>query len=243
MPDFFFSKFPRVLIVVGYCSLFACANNSIRGNNQTAEDYEVSSLIKKDIGEVIEVHVKESRNHLREMMVKLYKRNPRELIKSEYASTIEENVVRLFDLDHGWQFSEFKGKYGSEVIIMTFSSEFQGDRVYSLMAGLLYMLMEAYNNKKSFYLFQASDAQNLYNLARNIEIAVWKLGNTRDDSGELYLYSNSLANEETNSSYERLFGKLISLQDTMAIIISERTDRTIIKVIQQMVSAVFLPIL
>jgi len=243
VPDLFKSKFSRELMVVVICSLTACVNNSTRENNLTEESFDVGSLIKTDIGEVIEVHVKESRNHLREMMVKLYKCNPRELIKSQYAPTIEENVVRLFDLDHDWQFSEFEGKYGSEVIFLTFNSDYQGDRVFSLMAGIFYMMMEVYNNKRSFYLFQAPDAQNLYNLAHNIEIAVWKLGNNRDESGELFLYSNSLANEESNLSYERLFGKLISLQDTMAIIISERTNRTITKVIQQMVTAVFLPIL
>ncbi|MGK0297200.1 MAG: hypothetical protein ACI9XC_000801 [Gammaproteobacteria bacterium] len=124
MPDFFKSKYPRVVMIVGVCSLFACVNNSIRENNLTTEDYEVGSLIKTNIGEVIEVQVKESRIHLREMMVKLYKRNPRELIKSQYATTIEENVVRLFDLDHDWQFSEFKGQYGSEVIILTFKPEY-----------------------------------------------------------------------------------------------------------------------
>ncbi len=223
--------------------LSGCMNKGTRPDGLPYENYQVGSLIKTDMGEVVEVHVVESRVHLRNLMIKLYKRNPRELRKSGYAGTIDENVVRLFDLDHDWEFEEFPGVYGGDLILLTFSPGYQGDRVFSLTAGLLFMVMEAYNNKRSFYLFQAPDPQNLYNLARNIEITVWKMGNTYDENGELYLYSNSVGTEEANLSYERLFGKLIGLQDTMAIIISGRTNRTITKVIQQMASAIFLPIL
>ncbi len=223
--------------------LSGCINDGTRPDGLPHENYQVGSLIKTDMGEVIEVHVEESRIHLRELMVKLYKRNPRELHKSGYANTIDENVVRLFDLNHNWEFEEFPGVYGGDLILLTFSTGYQGDRVFSLIAELLFMIMEAYNNKRSFYLFQAPDPQNLYNLARNIEITIWKLGNSYDENGELYLYSNSLGTEEANLSSERLFGKLIGLQDTMAIIISGRTNRTITKVIQQMASAIFLPIL
>jgi hypothetical protein len=235
-----------VLINMFLCvslSMTGCINNGTRPDGLPHENYQVGSLIKTDMGEVIEVHVEESRIQLRELMIKLYKRNPRELARSRYANTIDENIVRLFDLDHNWDFEEFPGVYGGDLILLTFSSGYQGDRVFSLMAGLLFMLMEAYNNKRNFYLFQAPDPQNVYNLARNIEITVWKLGNSYDENGELYLYSNCIGTEDNNLSYERLFGKLIGLQDTMAIIISGRANRTITKVIQQMASAIFLPIL
>lgn len=45
-----------------------------------------------------------------------------------------------------------------------------------------------------------------------------------------------------NISYERLFGKMIAMQDTMAVIVAGKTNRTISKVIQRMATAVFLPI-
>jgi hypothetical protein len=47
--------------------------------------------------------------------------------------------------------------------------------------------------------------------------------------------------EIKNLSFERLFGKLISLQDTMALIVSERKDRVIKNVIQ-FVGMAFLPV-
>ena len=55
-----------------------------------------------------------------------------------------------------------------------------------------------------------------------IEIAVWKLSNNKDEYGDLFLYSNSLPNEEAYLSYERLFGELIAIQDTIAIIMESK---------------------
>lgn len=43
-------------------------------------------------------------------------------------------------------------------------------------------------------------------------------------------------------SFEREFGKLIAQQDTLARIIAEKTNCTIVRAIQSVASAVFLPI-
>lgn len=104
------------------------------------------------------------------------------------------------------------------------------------------MLMASYGDKTDFYISNKVDGQLLYNSARNIEIAVWKLSNNRDEHGDLFLYSNSLSNEEDYLSYARLFGKLIAIQDTMAIIMEDKNKRLIKKVLQNMATAVFLPI-
>lgn len=58
----------------------------------------------------------------------------------------------------------------------------------------------------------------------------------------MYLCSNSLPGEVANLSYERIFGKLIALQDTMAIVIASKTSRIVVKIIQRMARAVFLPV-
>ena len=87
------------------------------------------------------------------------------------------------------------------------------------------------------------DPQKLYNCARNIEIAVWKLEHNLDANDELFLYSNSQTDETiSNLSYERLFGKLIATQDNIATIIANKKNRTITSVMQRMASAIFLPI-
>lgn len=231
------------MIPVTVVVITGCMPNHRSSDDVQQNDFAVSSLAKTDLGEVIEIHVIESRDYLRELMLKLYKRNPRELKKSAYAGTAEENIIRLFDLEHGWDFPELSGKQGADAIMLSFSDEYNGDRVFSLVAGLLFMLMESYDHKTRFYLLQSPDPQNLYNCARNIEIAVWKLEHSYDHKQQPYLYTNSMPGEVTNLSFERLFGKLIALQDMISIIIAGKTNRTISRVIQQMASAVFLPIM
>jgi len=233
----------NTVLAVFVCLLViqGCAGSSGPGRVEQ-KGFSIASLAKTDMGEMIEINLDRSRYYLREMMAKLYKRNPVELRKSVYAGTVEENIVRLFDLEHDWEFPELEGKRGGDAINLSFSPEYRGDRVFSLIAGLLYMLMESYSHRRSFYLMQTPDPQHVYNLARNIEIAIWKLSNSYDENGRLYLYSNSLPGEQTNLSFERLFGKLIGIQDTMAIFIARKTNRGITRIVQQVATAAFLPV-
>lgn len=218
-----------------------CSREAPREDSPKGKSFSVKSLAKTDVDEVLDVYVREVRSHLRDLMVKLYKRNPRELQKSGYAD-INKNVARVFDEVHNWNFKELQGLKSTDAIYLAFDENYKGDRVFAFTVGLASMIMMAYGNKTDFYILDSVDPQKLYNSARNIEIAVWKLEHNRDSGGELFIYSNSLPGEPANLSYERLFGKLIAIQDTIAIIIEERTSRTIKKVIQQMATAVFLPI-
>lgn len=135
------------------------------------------------------MHVYESRALLRELMLKLYKRNPWELKKSIYSSP-EEKIDRLFEQTHGWNFSELEGKMGLAAIQLTFSDDYRGDRFFAFMVGLTSMIMSSYGYKTKFYMFDSTDPQFIYNSARNIEISVWKLGHNYDKNDELYLYGN-----------------------------------------------------
>ena len=62
-----------------------------------------------------------------------------------------------------------------------------------LTSGLGSMIQAAFNDKTELFLLDDLDPQRLYNAARNVEIAVWKLSNARDPRGELYLLSNEAA--------------------------------------------------
>jgi len=109
------------------------------------------------------------------------------------------------------------------------------------MVGLTTMVQYSYNNQKEFFMFDNLDQQKLYNSARNIEILVWRLANKRNKENESYLLTNSMADEPANLSFERLFGQMIAVQDMMARIVADRTNRTINHVMQTLASAVFLP--
>ncbi|MBI2993150.1 MAG: hypothetical protein HYY48_03120 [Gammaproteobacteria bacterium] len=222
--------------------LAGCGSAESRGDGPQSGDFQVRSLAKSDIGQVLEVHVREMRGHLEALMRKLYKRNPRELRKAPEA-TADGNVTRLLARSDNWRFPEVQDRTGVDAIHLSLAPEFTGDRVFAFVAGLASMVMAAYEYKTEFYVLDTVDAQNLYHSARNIEIAAWKLGHSVDGAGKPYLYSVSLQGEPENLSYERLFGKMIGLQDTMAVIIADRNNRTLRKVIQRMATAAFLPIL
>src|SRR5690606_25816148 len=90
--------------LVALLLLASCASPPDNDQGPRQQPYTVRSLAKNDIGRVLEVHVRESRGYLRELMGKLYRRNPRELAKSAYSA--EENARRLFDVRHDWQFAD-----------------------------------------------------------------------------------------------------------------------------------------
>ena len=230
-----------LLVCIPVIVINSCSRDTPREDGPQQSRFSVRSLAKSDIDDVLDIHVHEVRSYLRELMIKLYKRNPRELRKSGYPD-IDKNVARVFDQVHNWKFEELQKLKSIAAVYLAFDEDFQGDRVFAFIVGLTSMVMMSYGNKADFYILDSVDPQKLYNSARNIEIAVWKLEHNMDSSGELFLYSNSLPGEPVNLSYERLFGKLIAVQDTISIIIEDKTNRTIKKVIQQMATAVFLPI-
>ena len=109
------------------------------------------------------------------------------------------------------------------------------------MFGLYTMIHKSYNSKCELFLLDYLNEQNLYNSARNIEILVWRLKTRHKENGDLLILTNSIDGDLQNLSYERIFGKLISLQDTMALIISKRSGRTI-KEVARFATMAFLPI-
>ena len=126
--------------------------------------------------------------------------------------------------------------------MLAFREDYGADRVAALMLGLLTMMDAAFDHKEEFFILDGLDEQKLYNFARNLEIAAWKLGSTRDASGDPLLLSNELDPNNRNLSFEREFGRAIGLLDFMAKIIADRNGRTLSRVTQSVATAVFLPI-
>ena len=219
------------------CSAPARKNDGTR----ISSGFSISSLAKTDIDMVAEVHFRETSAHLRVLMEKLYRRNPREWRKTGQTS-YEAVVALVFDTRHDWRFQELGYLKGTDAIQLAFREDYQGDRVLAYVVGLATMHLAAYNDKSEFYALDELAPQKLYNSARNFEIAAWKLSNARDAKGELYLLSNETDGPVKNLSFEREFGKIIAPQDMLARIIAEKTNRTIVRVIQTMATAVFLPI-
>ena len=211
------------------------------GKTVRPSEFDIRSVAKTDIDLVAEIHQREAFAHLRALMEKLYKRNPQEWKKSDPTGW-EPIVARVFELRHNWMFKEMGNKQGAEALHLAFQEDFQGDRVLAFIGGLGGMVFGAYGNRYEFYAMDEIDPQHLYNSARNVEVAVWKLSHARNSKGELFLVSNGLTDSQANLSFEREFGKLIAEQDTLARIVAEKTNRGIAKIAQNLATAVFLPI-
>lgn len=128
------------------------------------------------------------------------------------------------------------------MILLGFDPDYTGDRVYVVMLGLYTMIHESYAGNCELFIMDFLNAQDLYNSARNIEILVWRLSNKKDANGNLYLETNQCGGPVQNLSFERLFGKLIALQDTMARLEASRNSRMITRTVHQTASMVFLPV-
>lgn len=187
-----------------------------------------------------EIHIQQTTLLLKVMTQKLYRMNPLELGKTS-GTTIESQIARIFRCPPAQSFDFLENKQGVDAVLLGFEPGFQGDRVFAMMYGLYTMLHTAYNNKCDLFILDFLDAQRLYNSARNIEIFVWRLKSRHQPNGDLFLITNVCDGPIENLSFERLFGKLISLQDTMALIIASRTGR-IIKEVVFIAGMAFIPI-
>ena len=206
----------------------------------TSSDFKFKNLAKTDIDLISELHMNQSIDLLKTLTEKLYKKNPRELRKVP-GQTIKSRLEQIFICPIKKKYAELDFKDSIDALLLAFEPEFKGDRVFAIMVGLYTMIRKSYNSKCELFMLDSLNEQNLYNSARNIEILVWRLSTRKTDDGRLIIQTNSFENEIKNLSYERLFGKLISLQDTMAQIVSNRNGRLITKVVQ-MVGMAFLPI-
>lgn len=215
--------------------LLGCVTSAQNSQDQTDLRY----LAKTDIDTITDIHVQRLEALLRPLAEKLYRRNPKQCPGGTPA--IDACVAHLFDQPHA-TFPELNGRRGVESIRLCFAEDYPGDRVLALVVGLHSMLIKSYGNKREFFFTDELDPQKLYNAARNIEITVWRLSNQRTRQGKLFLLSNGEIDGIKNLSFERLFGKMISLQDTMSAIIAEKSHRRVKNIVQRLATALFLPI-
>jgi hypothetical protein len=228
---------------VSFTLLAACAANQSPNSKPVPQQTDRSSFrqfVKSDLDRMADVEMRENTDSLRRLMIKLYKRNPRELRKST-SGTVDEMVDWVFEGAHGWKFKTIHDAEGTDAIHLAFKPEYAGDRVLPFIVGLQTMLIKAHGGKAEFYLTDNIDPQNVYNAARNVEIAAWKLSNARDANGQLYLLTNELVENERNLSFEREFGKIIGRLDVYSITLAEKTQRMITRVAQSLATAMFLP--
>lgn len=219
-----------LFILIGVLLTTGCSTHS---------QFHIKNLAKTSIDNVSQIHLDQMNELVRILSVKLYKKNPAELKKSNGLS-IEKRLYQISQCP-AVSYPELEYRQGTDAILLGFDPLFKGDRIFAMMYGLSSMIRKSYKNKCELFVLDYLDAQDLYNSARNIEIFVWRLKTRKHNNGSLLILTNTVEGDVKNLSYERMFGKMISLQDTMARIISSRSGRIINKVIQT-VGVAFLPI-
>jgi hypothetical protein len=235
---------PLVFSLLIAALLTACSGHPIqrKDGSSSVRSFSVKDLAKGDVDDVVEIHQKEVLGILKTLTLKLYRRNPNEWRKSGFASA-DDAAADLFKPVPLWDVSSQKNLSWETMLRDVWREDYTGDRVKALMSGLLVMHMAAFNHQTEFYLLTEMDAQKLYNAARNTEAVVWKLSNAKNQRGEPILLSNGFdANGVANLSFEREFGKLIGIQDTLAKVIEDKNNRAIRFGVVNVASMIFLPI-
>lgn len=204
-------------------------------------------FVKTDIDRIADLHRKELGTGLARLAEKLYKRNPREWRKGGHAS-LAAALARLADPALAADSFDPDGRRGTALVLAGLRDDYAHDRVAAFVGGLTNMLHDAFDGKFEFFLFDDLDAQKLYNAARNVEIAAWKLANALRSVPEADLPAGSpllLSNEMApvrNLSFEREFGRLIGNLDLLSSITADKTQRVVVRVVQNLAIPVFLPI-
>ncbi len=231
----------QCLILAIVCgALTACQLRPAADQPVQASAFEIDAVAKSDVDMVAETSIDQSLRYLRELARKLYVRNPAQLERGRY-KTRAAAMNALFGLRRLKHHPGLQGRRSAAAIQLAFDEHYAGDRVAAFVEGLRTMLLDGYGGRSEFYLHNRLDPQRLHYLARNYEVAFWKLEQKRDPRGRLYLLSNSLEGSG-DLSFERLAGKLIALQDYMAQVVADSSNRQIKNVIQGVASAVFFPI-
>ncbi|NTV96746.1 MAG: hypothetical protein HGA75_15265 [Thiobacillus sp.] len=232
-----------IVLLAGLVCLSGCAGNAIqrKDGQSSGRSFAINNLAKTDIDMVSELAQREVLAGLRRLTVKLYRRNPQEYKKAGY-NNVERAVGRIFDTLPRWRESGMDKVDWAESLRLAFAEHYTGDRVHAYMMALTVMVMASYEHRTQFYMTDDLDAQSLYNSARNLEMAVWKLGHARWPDGAPVLLNNGVEEDERNLSFEREFGKVIAQQDLMALIIEDKSNRAVNRVIQNVASFILLPV-
>ena len=231
-------KLPLASLVLALALISGCATKVGRdGQRETVVDPKY--LFKSEIDRVVDTTRRETVDSLLILADKLYRRNPREWKKAGLLNR-EEAVTRLTQRRE--LPSELEGKREGIAAMLAFREDYAGDRVAALMFGLLTMVDAAFENREESFLLDSLNEQKLYNCARNLEVAMWKLATAKNAAGELFLLSNELDAANRNLSFEREFGRAIGILDLLAKVVADAHGRGLSRVTQAVATTVFLPV-
>ena len=207
---------------------------------RTDSAVDIKYLAKSEVDRIADTNRAEVVDGLLLIADKLYKRNPKEWKKAGQPG--REAAVERLRNRHFQRWPEMNGLREGPAAALAFNDAYAGDRVAALVFGLLTMVDAAFEHKQEFYVLDSLNEVKLFNSARNMEVAIWKLGHDRNAAGELFLLSNELDPGNRNLSFEREFGRVMGLLDFMAKIVADRNGRGLSRLTHTVASTLFLPV-
>lgn len=198
----------------------------------------LKNLAKSDTAFFVEAVRDELDQRLAELMVKLYRRNP---VQMPEGMTLELRLIQL--KSPRLNLAEFDQVASDALVRLAFDPTFTGDRVFAFSAGLQDMVNRAFDGRQEFLLLDDfPDPQFIYNSARNIELAAYLLRTKTTTQGEPLLYADGIQDGVLNASFSQILGGLISTQDTLAMTLAMKDQRTLNAVTRGVASTIFLPV-
>lgn len=227
---------PLLLIVALLTMLIGCIPGQTRYQDigSGGGEFDVKMLAKSDMSRVAELGQREVLKSLRKMMVHLYNANPKQLNRGrsegETKYTVQSSVKRIFGQQMRWNFPEFGGVRGNQILHLTFDKDYKGDRVLAFTAALVSMTMRSYNGTTQLYMLDQLDPQKIYNSARNFEVALKMV--------DIYPYLKQSGSRHITT----MIGRATANQDLIAVLVADHLNRQITSVAQSVVTTLLLPI-
>ena len=128
----------KLVVLSFFLIITACSSTSDKQKIAAANlnDAGVSRLAKSDIDEVVELHQQAVMRDLKQLMIKLYYRNPSQRF-DKGKRTIEETVDRVFKRPYYYGYSHWETMSGTDIIRQAFDIDYHiNDRVLAYIVGL-----------------------------------------------------------------------------------------------------------
>ena len=184
------------------------------------------NLAKSDVDMITDIKIQKLNEYVKTLAIYLYEKNPQELAKTPQL-TMEHRLAQILEFPNSIGYEEIDYLQSTKAVELSFSKEYQNDRVFALMLGINSMLKSSYNNNTEMFVYHKLNPQALYNTARNLERINHRLRIEGQSADPLL----NLDYTDEKRSAEDIISRMIAIQDIMATVVAEKNNRVINRVV------------
>ena len=195
-------------------------------------DFQVKNIAKSDIDMSLDVTVDVLNSYWEKMLVDLYTLNPGEIEKIE-GMTVTKRKLQLLDKPDTFVFEELGNTTGVNTLRLVQSKEFEGDRVFALMVGIIGIVHLSYNRQYEFFISSSINPQAIYDCHVFIEELITLFATAPP--------SIKLGSQTRNNGFYVLMRKASAVQYVTAYIMENKTHRLINQGIRGIIATTVFP--